>query len=404
MIRFDFETIYQLITSENTLTFLGMFLIAFFFILRRSLKGLQNRRSIQQEVRGVKRYASLRVNPKSQTASLLDDLTEKCASPLESLAVHTDFPRLARKFRIFKWQRPDKYSRLYDPVPELPPEHLLLNASTFDPPSQSAHASSHSLVTERLMQNILVLLCDRFHQDSTMVKEEFLLPSVHLHSPSTHPARVSSQSPFALSKSASYSHNMTKKTPTPLAASSPSSSSSSDLSESLLKFLTTKMGDAHPVVRLLKACNQSTIAPAAIRLKVDVGSKHPYKDKRGSWQIDIILVSPSPDQLDAAHPTGEVLPSSDQLLNDPQSSSEQPISEVIVRHSKRECSWAGEENPASHFEFTWHLHMAFNPTLEKLQAAQMQITDVYFNPQMPSNEQEEVLECLSTYMEHDDSS
>ena len=404
------DWVFATIQSENGLAFLGMFMIAFLFLLRRAVKGLQNKRAIQRETSGAKRYPLPRINPKPQTACLLDDLVEKCSAPLANLAVHIDFPRLAGKFCIYRWARLDKYSRQFGPVPELSPQHILLDATSYGLPSPASatarSSSTDSLLAkgppnrgiEHVMHDILVVLCKQFRQDAQIVLDQFI-PTIKGRNLATGRRAASS-----------IAHR--------------------DISEDLRRFLSTMMGDPHPVVRLLKACNQSTIAPAAIRLKVDIGSKHPYKDKRGSWRIDIVLITQPLDHLQEASPgatsdpaaaaasstipspASSSFPDSEQASE--KSSQEQergsektlnddlPITEVLVRHSKRECSWGGEEQPESHFEFTWHLSMAFSHNMEKLEAAQVQITDVYFNPAMPSKEQQEVIECLSPYMESED--
>jgi len=113
-----------------------------------------------------------------------------------------------------------------------------------------------------------------------------------------------------------------------------------DLSRWVMDFLLQVVGEDTNTVRVLKACNQSVLAPAVLRLKSVVGSYFPYKDVRGGWRL---LIKINQD-------------------------------EVIIVHRRWEQSFVQGD-----FNFKWELEMVFDRQLKDLVQCKVRITDVKFN-------------------------
>jgi len=60
-----------------------------------------------------------------------------------------------------------------------------------------------------------------------------------------------------------------------------------DVSKRLEKVMKELLGSDCKVIRLLKACNQSILAPPVVRLKYYIGNEFPYHDATGTWKIHI---------------------------------------------------------------------------------------------------------------------
>merc|ERR1712137_653922 len=60
-----------------------------------------------------------------------------------------------------------------------------------------------------------------------------------------------------------------------------------DIAAQLGYFMKNYYTDDSRVIRILKVCNQSLLAPTVVRMKESIGTKYPYKDQRGQWVIVI---------------------------------------------------------------------------------------------------------------------
>jgi hypothetical protein len=342
----------QLWSLEVGLPFLGMVAIMVVLLLNRMLKGRKMRRRLERELLGRKGYkradnrngipiaSSSSSSTTTSDTSIFADLYDKCQLPLHRLAVHTDLPRLCLKFQIYLGSRHSTATRKYCSLPaDYGSSWRALLSDEYDAESlrfehfdvDKHEGDRDSLYRAQLhcrMRDILRTLSAQLHVEPDavpLIDKQFLR------------------------------HERAVKR---------------DAARDVMTFLDEHLGDGHRVVRVLKACNQATLAPAVIRMKVDIGATHPYKDKRGSWHIDIAFV--------------------------------EDADELVVVHRKRECSWGGEQEPASHFEFSWHLMLFFDAATVTLRAVKLHITDVFFNRAMAAADQQRVLRVLSNYMEHED--
>lgn len=71
-----------------------------------------------------------------------------------------------------------------------------------------------------------------------------------------------------------------------------------DVGKRVLEFLVEVVGDDKKMIRILKACTQSIIAPAVVRLKSVMVRQFPYKDVRNGWRINIDI---NTDQVVVIH-------------------------------------------------------------------------------------------------------
>jgi hypothetical protein len=138
-----------------------------------------------------------------------------------------------------------------------------------------------------------------------------------------------------------------------------------DISTMLQSFFVKKI-DGSAVLRILKACNQSILAAAVVRLKAGIASRIPYKDYRGAWHIEISF---SQD-------------------------------EICVIHKKREMSW--EQHPQQsckedQFEFAWEFLLGFDRQVLDLRRVDLSITEVSFHEQINEKKKKEILEILKDY-------
>jgi len=111
-----------------------------------------------------------------------------------------------------------------------------------------------------------------------------------------------------------------------------------DLSRRLQKFFLECVGETK-VSKLLKGCNQATIAPAVVRMKYLIGNHFPYSDVNGGWRI-------------AIH------------INE---------DEVRVKHVKWEKSY-----DVNSFTFKWEYELIFDSDFTDLQAVDLHIVEVMF--------------------------
>jgi len=134
-----------------------------------------------------------------------------------------------------------------------------------------------------------------------------------------------------------------------------------DVSRRLQDFLMEIVGENCRVIKLLKSCNQSIIAPAVIRLKGVVGNQFPFKDVHGGWRI-FVGIDTKKDS-------------------------------ITVLHSKWEQSF--EEDL---FRFKWELKMVFDGMLEQLMSASLEITSVEFGHNLTQEDKEEIVDVMKPFL------
>jgi len=134
-----------------------------------------------------------------------------------------------------------------------------------------------------------------------------------------------------------------------------------DPSLSLNEFIEHVVGVDSSVVKVLKACNQSILAPGVLKLKVAVGNQFPFKDVRGSWRIEIQIES---DKLS-------------------------------VTHLKRERSF--EDESSEYFEFAWTLRIVYDRQLTRVLEVQLYIDDILFGDKMDTSKRRKIREVISAF-------
>jgi len=110
-----------------------------------------------------------------------------------------------------------------------------------------------------------------------------------------------------------------------------------------LSYFLERIGDNMPSMGVLKACNQSFLAPAVIMLKSRLGGQLRYKDLRDGWYINIQITD----------------------------------TEIILKHRKTEQSF--EANPESHFQFDWELTLTFNRLVTELRTVNLHVVDIRYS-------------------------
>ena len=135
-----------------------------------------------------------------------------------------------------------------------------------------------------------------------------------------------------------------------------------DLSLFLRPLIEEYMTEEHRLIRLLKVCNQSILAAAVVRMKIQFGSSYNYKDNRGGWMIDIII-------------------------HDDQS--------VTVKHTKKEISW---EKPdlydSQHFTFSWSFAVDFPSSFDDISATRLVIENVEFLESVSPSKRFDILKAM----------
>jgi len=136
---------------------------------------------------------------------------------------------------------------------------------------------------------------------------------------------------------------------------------SGDPSLSLTEFLDNIVGPTSKVVNVLKACNQSILAPGVLKLKVAVGNQYPFKDVRGSWRIDVHIYSDG----------------------------------LSVTHLKRERSF--EDDSADYFEFDWSLKLVYDKDVARLKEVYLYIEALTYGDRMVSSKKKKIREVMSKF-------
>jgi hypothetical protein len=134
-----------------------------------------------------------------------------------------------------------------------------------------------------------------------------------------------------------------------------------DPSLALSDFMSGVVGSESLTACVLKACNQSVLAPGVLKLKFAVGNHYPYKDARGSWRIEVVI----------GHDF------------------------VTVEHLKSEKSF--DESPQHYFEFSWSLKLTFDRDLQDLRNTTLHIDDTNLSDSMSPKTKKKVYEVLKPF-------
>jgi len=234
------------------------------------------------------------------------DIREKWSKPLSTLPVHIDIPRLAKKIKVLRFHDPKSSSTLF----------------------------SASEDTENSPQLILGIFL--------AVSQQFETPPFD-HS-TGHPSP--SLPSLMESKFPDYFTN-------PL-----------ETSICLFDFMHQVVGAESKTVKVLKACTQSLLAPAVLKLKFSVGSKFPFRDKRGSWNIRVEFVE------------------AEQLIK--------------VIHCKEETSF--DDSVEGFFGFRWSLCITFDRDVTEVVGASLFIEGVRISPEMPPDKVSTLESLMHPYL------
>jgi len=257
-------------------------------------------RSYQQR----KKVATNDLSYQQLPGDLLTEVGDKWKRPLHNLPVHVDIPRLARKISIYTAPSPSSKEPVLIGKDDV-------NASNNDKSSAA-------------------------HNDNLVMKDLILTLAKHLGETDTQQDNIDSNFLAYFKKTA-------------------------DPSQALADFLASIVGAESQTAKVLKACNQSVLAPGVLKLKFAIGNHYPYKDSRGSWRIEIVV---GPDW-------------------------------VTVEHMKREKSF--DDTPQNYFEFSWALKLTFDKNMENLQETELYIDDATLGDSMNTTIKQKVYDILSPW-------
>eukprot|EP01119_Soliformovum_irregulare_P011552 TRINITY_DN290_c2_g1_i5.p1 TRINITY_DN290_c2_g1~~TRINITY_DN290_c2_g1_i5.p1 ORF type:complete len:322 (-),score=97.84 TRINITY_DN290_c2_g1_i5:964-1929(-) len=135
-----------------------------------------------------------------------------------------------------------------------------------------------------------------------------------------------------------------------------------DISRDLTRFLEEVVKEESPTLRVLKACNQATIAPAVIELTLALSKRLSFKDG-GSWRIRVTVDS----------------------------------DEISVTHWKKQRPLIkpGEDEIYLHFE--WELTLFFDKSARKITDFLFKLSDIEFVEGVEEEKKAGVLDALETY-------
>jgi len=244
------------------------------------------------------------------TGDLKTEIRMKWSKPANTLPVHVDVPRLARKMAIYADNR-----------------NTVLHAAK-DTDTGMGEDSMHKSVNTKPLDNQL--------HDQKIIKDIILTLSVHLGEHKDKQRHIESKFPEYFGPG--------------------------DTSVALRDYMEQVIGDDSKVISVLKACNQSILAPGVLKLKFTVGNQFPFKDMRGSWRIDIIV----------------------------------DADKVTVIHSKRERSF--EDSPSEYFEFGWSLAMIFDKDVSDLQETNLFIEDITYGSDVHNDKKMQIRESMKNFI------
>eukprot|EP00026_Physarum_polycephalum_P009233 Phypoly_transcript_09347.p1 GENE.Phypoly_transcript_09347~~Phypoly_transcript_09347.p1 ORF type:complete len:279 (-),score=43.48 Phypoly_transcript_09347:168-1004(-) len=248
---------------------------------------------------GTPTSTRLRSNSYPVAGDLMTEIRDKWKRPLETLPVHVDIPRLARKISIYTVS-PDKSKQV-------------VLTTQDDLPGGEPTSDNH------------------------IIKELIKTLSKHLGEPATQQESIDSNFMEYFKRTA-------------------------DPSLALADFLSTVVGHDSLTAGVLKACNQSVLAPGVLKLKFAIGNYYPYKDARGTWRIEVVV---GPDW-------------------------------VSVEHLKREKSF--DETPHHYFEFGWSMKLTFDREMQVLRGTELFIDDHKLSDTMSSSTKKKVREVFKPFL------
>eukprot|EP01118_Nematostelium_gracile_P001895 TRINITY_DN11961_c0_g1_i1.p1 TRINITY_DN11961_c0_g1~~TRINITY_DN11961_c0_g1_i1.p1 ORF type:complete len:349 (-),score=49.38 TRINITY_DN11961_c0_g1_i1:36-1082(-) len=138
-----------------------------------------------------------------------------------------------------------------------------------------------------------------------------------------------------------------------------------DISAELKRFLNEVLGEISPTVRVLKACNQSIIAPAVTQMWKQLNNTMLLRDGVG-WHIRIAVSE----------------------------------TEVTVTHWKRQKQIPKKQPAPELFEFEWELSLSFDRNVEKITSYSFNLKSITFHESADKNQQDEVKCILNDYFEN----
>jgi len=269
------------------------------------LAGVAGKKYLWEQPKPLARKRKIFTTPelsyKQLPGDLITEVRDKWTRPLVSLPVHVDIPRLARKISIYT---------------HISSKQVVLVGQ--DDINGSNNDTSPA------------------HNDQLVIKDLILTLSEHLGEPSSQQLNIDSNFLEYFKRS-------------------------SDTSQALADFLGAVVGRESQTAKVLKACNQSVLAPGVLKLKFAIGNHYPYKDSRGSWRIEIVV---GPDW-------------------------------VTVEHMKREKSF--DDTPQNYFEFSWALKLTFDKDMEVLKNTELYIDDATLGDSMNVHTKQKVYDILKPW-------
>lgn len=244
------------------------------------------------------------------TGDLKTEIHMKWSRPVKTLPVHVDVPRLARKMAIYADNNKN---------------HVL----------HAAKDTGAGLSDDAPLGTVNKHPDAQLH-DQRIIRDIILTLSIHLGEPKEQQRHIEAKFPEYFGPG--------------------------DTSVALREYMENVVGDDSKVIGVLKACNQSILAPGVLKLKFSVGNQFPFKDMRGSWRIDIIVDK----------------------------------DKVTVIHSKRERSF--EDSPSDYFEFGWSLAMVFDKDITDLQETLLFIEDISYGSDVHNDKKMQIRESMKNFM------
>ncbi|GAM24749.1 hypothetical protein SAMD00019534_079240 [Acytostelium subglobosum LB1] len=254
----------------------------------------------------------------------------------EKLAIHTDVPRLGHKIDIV-----DKLDRLADMTfPSVAGTSITIN--TLPPPTATGESSSSrssgevasgGASDESSKYAPSTTLTSHGITTSVVLKKEevvlqMLLTLAQLLDGPEKAAQIKEQ----------YTNYI---------------KSSGDISQQLLALLSNVVTEQSRMIRLLKACHQKIILPAYYFIKANLFEDLPFRDKRGSWRMQIVF---------------------------------EEDGSMSAVHSKRQQSTAGTDAEPE-FEFEWTLAIIYDKNIE-ITALKVDVVDLIISKNIAQDKRE----------------
>jgi len=137
-----------------------------------------------------------------------------------------------------------------------------------------------------------------------------------------------------------------------------------DISRELNRFLNEVVEENSPTLRILKACNQSIIAPAVIELTLNVQKRLQFKDG-GGWRIKIMAKE----------------------------------TEVSVTHWKRQRHVVKPPDQELFDFFEWELTLNFDKKVERITRYSFNLSEIQFNSNATQEQRAKITNILNEYFQ-----